>query len=88
MKRIKYTLRRHKSLWLWEQLQYRIPMAVEEIHVYPCCQSEPAYPVCPKCAMAVEREYIAFCSSCGQRLDWKRFEYARVVTIEPKTEAE
>lgn len=28
------------------------------------------YPVCPRCRNALDREYMRFCSNCGQRLGW------------------
>ena len=27
-------------------------------------------PLCPRCGNAIDREFIHFCSSCGQRLNW------------------
>lgn len=80
---------RTKVLWrvrhspLFEQLLYRYPMSVGEIHIFPRCHEAPAYPVCPRCGKTMECEYAAFCSRCGQNLDWKRYQYAKIVYVEP-----
>lgn len=65
------------------QLLYRHAMAVVEIHMFPQCHGAPAYPVCPRCRRTMEREYMPFCSRCGQKLDWRCFQYARVLSVEP-----
>lgn len=31
------------------------------------------YPVCPRCGIILEREYVKFCDNCGQKLDWKEY---------------
>lgn len=58
-----------------EKLLYRQPMTVKEIIVY---KTNDAFPVCPRCTYAIEREYQAFCESCGQMLCWKGFAKAKV----------
>lgn len=55
---------------------YRIPMPVKEMIQY---KNGDCYPVCPRCGVSMEREYVHFCDRCGQRLAWNDFEYARVV---------
>lgn len=72
-------LRRQASLSLLNQLLYRLPMAVNEICVFSHCSDGPAYPVCPRCAATMEREYMAFCSRCGQRLDWQHYASAKII---------
>lgn len=71
----------YRRLPLAEQMRYRCPMHVAEIHVFPHCHGAPAYPVCPRCERTMEREYMAFCSRCGQMLDWRRYQYARIVYV-------
>lgn len=83
MKRARQLLRRIERPPLWEQLLYRRPMAVAEIRSFSRCHGAPAYPVCPRCEKTMEREYIAFCSRCGQKLDWENFQEARIVYVEP-----
>lgn len=77
-------LRRVRRPLVWEQLRYRRPMAVAEIRFFSRCRGVPAYPVCPRCEKTMEREYIAFCSRCGQKLDWEDFQDARIVYVEPR----
>ena len=71
-----------RLLLLLEQLFYRFPMAVEEIHAFSRCRGG-AYPVCPRCRETMEREYMSFCSRCGQKLDWRRYQQANVIYVEP-----
>lgn len=57
-------------------VSYRIPLPVTKVIVYA---DDTAYPICPRCESAIEREYVFFCDQCGQKLNWDLFEYARVV---------
>lgn len=54
---------------------YRIPQPVKRILVFPGGDS---YPICPRCGACVDREYMAFCSGCGQCLSWKKFDHAKI----------
>ena len=83
MKRARQLLRRCGRPPLGEPLLYRRPMAVADIRSGSRCHGAPAYPVCPRCEKTMEREYIAFCSRCGQKLDWENFQEARIVYVEP-----
>ena len=56
---------------------YRRPMAVREVIYYR--RSNVCFPMCPRCSCTVEREYMAFCDRCGQRLDWMDFDHALVI---------
>jgi len=58
---------------------YRVPMAVTELKVFPDCHGQPAYYVCPRCKITMEREYMNFCDRCGQRLDWRDSGHAKIV---------
>ena len=51
-------------------LLYRIPKKVTQVRVYT---RGSCYPVCPSCASSLDREYMAFCDRCGQRLDWDEY---------------
>lgn len=62
-----------------DEFSYRIPMPVAEIHIFPLVSGTPSFPVCPRCGRALEREYMAYCSSCGQCLSWKQFKSAAIV---------
>lgn len=46
---------------------YRQPAMVTEIRVY---RDGTSFPICPKCDVSVDREYVNFCGYCGQRLNW------------------
>jgi len=69
------------SVPVWEQLLYRLPMVVSEVHVFHTAFGRTGYPVCPRCGRTMEREYMSFCSRCGQRLDWKDYESARITYV-------
>ena len=71
----------YRRLPLAEQMRYRCPMHVAEIHVFPHCHGAPASPVCPRCGRTIERAYMALCSRRGQMLDWRRYQYARIVYV-------
>lgn len=71
------------SLLLWKMIfalaSFRIPMPVTELKVFPDCRGRPAYYVCPQCGLTMEREFMAFCDRCGQRLDWRSYRNAKIV---------
>ena len=50
-----------------ESLLYRQPERVAEIIVY---RNGVTVAICPKCHKAIDRDYQAFCDSCGQKLKW------------------
>lgn len=58
-----------------EAVSYRVPIIVSRVRYYG---DNDAYPICPRCKMTIDREYMAYCDRCGQRLDWSIIEYARV----------
>jgi len=84
MTRRERSARRRGSLPLLAQLLYRFPMEVAELRIYPCAAGQPSYPVCPRCGATMEREYMSFCSRCGQKLDWGRYPYAKAVYVMPE----
>lgn len=53
----------------------RIPLPVTKVIAY----TSTTYPVCPRCDLSLEREYMSFCDRCGQRLNWDLFEHAKVI---------
>ncbi len=59
-----------------QAITYRTPLPVTKVMVY---FDDTAYPICPRCSMGLEREYMAFCDRCGQKLGWKHFTHAKVV---------
>ena len=57
-----------------EAVSYRTPLAVTE---YIILGRDGAYPVCPRCDVSLEREYVNYCDRCGQRLSWKGYSKAK-----------
>lgn len=58
---------------------FRIPMPVTELKEFPDCYGRPAYYVCPRCGITMEREFMSFCDRCGQRLGWQGCQNAKIV---------
>lgn len=54
-------------------LLFRIPKPVTEFRRYT---RGGGYPVCPNCRSSLEREFMAFCDRCGQRLYWDDYALA------------
>ena len=69
------TVRQRNSLILLA-FQYRMPLPVREILQL---SNGDCYPICPRCDMTIEREYMHFCDRCGQKLSWEQFDYASVI---------
>ena len=59
-----------------EMISYRTPMKVTEFVTLPYGDG---FSVCPKCKTFLDREYQAFCTYCGQKLDWKGFSRCKVM---------
>ena len=60
-----------------EAMGFRQPMQVREIMVFG--RNRPSFPVCPRCELTLEREYMAYCDRCGQCLGWKAFKKAAII---------
>ena len=73
LKMVKTKQRNPKVL---SMIAYRFPLPVRKVLVYPIGGK---YPICPRCDVPIEREYMAFCDRCGQRLNWSIFDFAVVV---------
>ena len=63
-------------------VSYRIPLPVTK--VIACANT--TYPICPRCAVSLEREYMSFCDRCGQKLNWDLFAYAKVTGADYQNE--
>ena len=59
-----------------EQLSYRGKMYVNEIFLD---YDGASYAICPRCGCLMDREYVPFCSQCGQRLGWLGFCKAKII---------
>ena len=64
-------------------LSYRIPMKVTDVMFFPRWPQDDSYYRCPRCQELLEREFLAYCSNCGQCLDWH--EYRKVKRTRYKT---
>ena len=73
-------LRRHRKISLargagqhgniLDAMSYRIPRQVTKCRTYRKGDQATSYPVCPRCNISMDREYMAFCDRCGQKLAW------------------
>ena len=63
-------------------LTYRIPMKVEHAVIFPSWLRDDIYYCCPRCQSLLEREWTAYCCSCGQCLDWRDYRKARRIRCE------
>ena len=52
-----------------DALDYRTPCSVTEFHM----RQGNVYPVCPRCAAPLDREFVSYCDRCGQQLDWSKY---------------
>ena len=62
---------------------WRVPMLVTELKVFPECRGQPAYYVCPRCGLSMEREFMSFCDCCGQWLDWRTYQNVKIICFCP-----
>ena len=75
----KHTVKKEQTLKCKEfalhncKCKYRNAMQIKENICLTSAKLE--FPVCPQCGGAIEREYMEYCSSCGQKLSWKGFEF-------------
>lgn len=60
-----------------DAFSYRIALPVTKIVRYPA--SGYCYPLCPRCKISMDREYMSFCDRCGQKLDWDYLDNAKIV---------
>ena len=58
-----------------ESVSYRMPMPVLRIEKLP---NKDEFPVCPRCNIMLEREWMIYCNQCGQCLDWSMLNQARI----------
>lgn len=60
-------------------VSYRFRMTVSQVMIFQTLYGQTAYYVCPRCRVTMEREFMAFCDRCGQRLDWRSYETATII---------
>lgn len=56
-------------------ISYRIPLPVTKVILY---SDDTTYPICPRCLISLEREYVSFCDRCGQKLSWDLLDHAEI----------
>ena len=66
---------RHSMRLFADVVSYRVPLPVTKVIAY----SNTTYPVCPRCAVSLDREYMYFCDRCGQKLNWDLFQHSKII---------
>jgi len=61
-----------------DAVSYRQPMPVREILR---TGDDQYFPVCPRCGISIEREYMSYCDRCGQKLSWTRYSTATIIHV-------
>ena len=65
-------------------LSYRVPMTVRDLMAFRQARGKDSYYICPRCQELLEREFIAYCSRCGQCLNWRNYWKAKRTYFKPK----
>ena len=65
-------------------LTYRVPMQVKDAVIFPRWSQDDIYYRCPRCQKLLEREFMAYCSRCGQCLDWHGYRKAKRTRVRHK----
>lgn len=65
-------------------MTYRVPMMVQDVMVFRRYLENNIYYRCPRCQALLEREFMAYCSRCGQCLDWHNYRKAKRTCFESK----
>ena len=58
-------------------LTYRVPMKVADAMIFPRFPRDHIFYRCPRCQNLLDREFMDYCSCCGQCLDWRGYGKAR-----------
>ena len=75
--------RGHSMRLLMDAATYRIPLPVTKVIAYTPSN---VYPICPRCSVSIEREYMSFCDRCGQKLSWHLLDHATICYPGSKSE--
>lgn len=65
-------------------MTYRVPMMVQDVMVFCRFPENDIYYRCPRCQRLLEREFMVYCSQCGQCLDWLDYKKAKRTYVHPK----
>ena len=63
---------------------YRVPMMVKDMLIFRRYPENDIYYRCPRCQKLLSRDFLAYCDSCGQCLDWRGYRKARRTYFKPK----
>lgn len=72
------------SAFFYLLLSYRVPMTVRDLMAFRQARGKDSYYICPRCQELLEREFIAYCSRCGQCLNWRNYWKAKRTYFKPK----
>lgn len=62
-----------------EEITYRKEMRVRAVMVIGSGNGRTGYAVCPRCGVTMEREYMNYCTWCGQKLGWRGYRKAEEI---------
>ena len=65
-------------------ITYRTPMMVKDALVFRRWPEDDIYYRCPRCQKLLNREFMAYCDSCGQCLDWSDYKKAKRTVRKPR----
>ncbi|MDD4688804.1 MAG: hypothetical protein PHE51_03545 [Eubacteriales bacterium] len=65
---------RKRRIGVHNSLSYRASMEVYDTKKFATRDRDIYFPVCPRCSMTIEREFMSYCDRCGQRLNWNYYQ--------------
>ena len=60
-------------------ITYRMPMTVDEAIVFHKPFGDELYYCCPRCRNILDRDFMAYCSGCGQCLNWDQYRKIKIL---------
>ena len=58
-------------------VSYRTALPVTKVILYS--NDKFCYPMCPRCKISMDRDYMSFCDHCGQKLNWDYVDHAEII---------
>ena len=65
------------SVFFHLMMTYRTPMMVKDMLVIRRFPENHIYYRCPRCQVLLSQDFMAYCSNCGQCLDWSEYKNAK-----------
>lgn len=59
------------------ECKYRQTLEISEIVCLK--RSQVLFYICPRCNRVIDREFMRFCDSCGQKLSWNKINKVEVI---------